>query len=570
MANLVNVLIVVFLFNCVICRADVYEKNDCISFSDINSKCSKWYVNSNGVDFKIDSCDNKISTAGLIISNYIYKFNGRRLKQTFYSFLIQQSISISNTDSVCLYFDYKGIFKSNLWLTLICKNKFDSIVSVDSVSIVKTNSLSRFAKTINVTNSDELIIQLSSKGNLLVDDSLSIYFNDINTISFGKTEYKVKRYESFKCEKDVDFSKSNALVYGIGESVHGSATIQNYSFLYMKFLIETRSVKTVCLELPSILVLIWNAYILGYVDVDIEQLTKDYKTYSSCNIYNFLQWLRQYNKGAKSKINISGIDINNNLSLNRLILCDYFRSRICDKVLVDNIVKLILKDDLSVNSEFYNTLQYNQRLRVLLTNYEIFQLLTYIELLSEIKKDRDWMIKRDFYMYKLYNSFINNSLSPSEKVVIYAHFAHINTKNVFYPSASSVSLGNYLKFKYGNEYYSQGIFVCKGFVTNVSKDYVFSTQELSYPIENSLEYVCLNLNQEGNVLDSRDFTENLFVRIEGTPFKGCNDYFMVNIHRRIDSIVYFKDSQGFDVPNSWNQKDLIYKKLYTLLRQHNE
>ena len=58
----------------------------------------------------------------------------------------------------------------------------------------------------------------------------------------------------------------------------------------------------------------------------------------------------------------------------------------------------------------------------------------------------------------------------------------------------------------------------------------------------------------------------MYIRLEGTPMRNCNNFVPINPKERMDAVFFIKNSKGFDFPQQWNDISHDRKRLYEILQ----
>lgn len=102
----------------------------------------------------------------------------------------------------------------------------------------------------------------------------------------------------------------SARVIGLGENSHGAAALFRMKLDLIRFLVRERGYTVVALEAPAAETDKVNDYVLGMSsdpDVAVKALT--YPSWQTDEMWAMVQWLRDYNRTAKAKVQFRGFDI---------------------------------------------------------------------------------------------------------------------------------------------------------------------------------------------------------------------------------------------------------------------
>jgi len=108
----------------------------------------------------------------------------------------------------------------------------------------------------------------------------------------------------------------NKRIIAIGEATHGSHQEQVFKDSLIRKLVKVCGFKTILLEANSKAVQPLNSYIQSDTTVDIRnEMIRDYRLYwvwKTDEYVELLDWIRQYNKNTGKKVQLVGIDLNDN------------------------------------------------------------------------------------------------------------------------------------------------------------------------------------------------------------------------------------------------------------------
>lgn len=101
---------------------------------------------------------------------------------------------------------------------------------------------------------------------------------------------------------------SDALIVGVGDNVHGSATVFGLKNILSKALVEENGYTLLAIEDSPGVGEALNRYVHG--KSGLLQRHEMNVMYANSNFIDFLNWLRQYNESAADKVSIYGVDVN--------------------------------------------------------------------------------------------------------------------------------------------------------------------------------------------------------------------------------------------------------------------
>ena len=143
--------------------------------------------------------------------------------------------------------------------------------------------------------------------------------------------------------------------------------------------------------------------------------------------------------------------------------------------------------------------------------------------------------QRDSTMAQIID-WIVNDLYPEEKIIISAHNNHISNKEI-----KGACMGEILKKKYGNQYYSIGFFHSLGNPKHVMRKAIYKNDKSLLP-KNSIQYKFLESGKEKLFIDlnNQETKSNwLFEDVENTLL--VNKYkFKMNLAESFDGLIWIK------------------------------
>lgn len=277
---------------------------------------------------------------------------------------------------------------------------------------------------------------------------------------------------TFEKSNVIPLSFSNTLLYNnipqlkdkqiiaLGETAHGSTTINNVAFQFIKNQIVNNNCTLVLLEYPLEQILPFNRFIRGDNAYLLEHLMMDIESssFSSEQMMDFIIWLRDYNKSAKEKVTLMGIDISSSFSRSIRSIFNYCyeinrkKQNLAIDTLCLNLLSTISGKKFSMQllpaySDVHNEMSAN----------EYIILKHYLGMTFNLGDDQQRRYQaRDSIMYENVTFFKKLLCQSNEKIVVYSHFEHINLKSTF------PSLGVLLKNEYQDKYFSIGILINEG------------------------------------------------------------------------------------------------------------
>lgn len=292
-------------------------------------------------------------------------------------------------------------------------------------------------------------------------------------------------YENLPC--------MNSPILAVGETVHGTKTMNAVAMDIMKERILKHQCRLVLLELPMDAAFYINRYVkndprfkFSYISNYIDNTVFDEPTKA------FIEWLKQYNATHDNSVSLLGFDTNLEWVQSQINLFNFFYTlndgkkspemkKICEAVLYDmdpfskrDVAALIDSSDVVKNC---------------LQKDELMLVRKGVRLMQWFAKHRMRFGQRDTLMAQ-FVQFAIDSVFPKETVVtMYAHTGHLNYSQTIEPAhLNYYSAGHYLKEKYGENYRCIDIVTYQG-ATIVSDKYgAFAGGKLAAVPQRSIEY----------------------------------------------------------------------------------
>jgi erythromycin esterase len=247
----------------------------------------------------------------------------------------------------------------------------------------------------------------------------------------------------------------NVKIFGFGEATHGTKEFQDLKVKFFKYLVSNCNVRTFAIEANYGDCLSINSYIKdGEKGNPKDILSKiGYWVWNTNEIVSLIEWMKLYNstQTKENQLSFIGIDVMNCQNASN-ILYKYLQSSsspdsqkyltiLNSYISQDNLKNLIKKEF----EEHYLILKSLESELKHLKDPYLWQLsnsiLQYISMRINYTESN-----RDKLMFENVNWLVENS-----NIFICAHNTHIKKNNI-----SFTSLGNHLKNKYAEKYYSAG------------------------------------------------------------------------------------------------------------------
>jgi len=341
----------------------------------------------------------------------------------------------------------------------------------------------------------------------------------------------------------------NRKIVAIGETIHGSETINETAVQLIKYRVENNHCKLILLEIPLEQTFQINRFIQGDTLFKIEDFTKDLSAllYSPKVMIELLNWLKKYNANRNDKVWLWGMDMYISHTHSANTLFEY----------IDNINKKrsVLLDSLCLQLYNYNSfpkaLQFIERhseIDKLLgkTEYEIFHYCLKMSIFNS-EDSRILFLKRDNQMLSK-TTFLLNLLCPdNENATIYTHFLHANYISFNSSHPFRKSFGSYMHNKFGKDYYTIAVLTGKGNFISGDKDSLFIKRRLEISPENSMENLFMRTNEELCFIPISILPSQLtYIRAVGNQFME-NQFSIIAPASRMDAAIFVRTSKEFEI-----------------------
>lgn len=235
-------------------------------------------------------------------------------------------------------------------------------------------------------------------------------------------------------------------ILALGETVHGTRTLNDIGFELMKERILRHHCKLIVFETPLSVALYLNRYVKNDQRYSYENIQKFVEPFSTIGIGPFLHWLKEYNAIHNNEITLLGVDGEAYSILGKMNLYNYLDCANSDGLLDP------LCDDLMyhVDSANVDTIVTKK----LLSDKETKLLQCCINNMREYQTSRQSLVHRDEKMAEMMQILDSMYLDSNITATFYGHFMHANyvmTSSVSFIH-NSPSMGCLLKQKYGADY----------------------------------------------------------------------------------------------------------------------
>ena len=601
----------IFSFLCLQqCAQDKVNYN--LDFKTTNLKDFKWDYSLVPV-FRIDSTEKIDNKYPVCFEQYSVPIFGNILDPL--RVVLSQQIFIPNehkfSDSICVSIHNKCYNLSVAQLKLFCLDTDDKLVYTDSIDINNDSCWTRKSLSFPVLKAEKMLLGFYAFGwdmpspkwrdiQKLYIDRLSVTINnrDIEEYNYRpkpkETKLDIGKAIKLSPGNDSSFAQipipDDKKIIGIGESMHGSKTINQIEVQLMKQLIESRQCRLLLFEADIHEMLLANLYVQGQTPEDYHKSLSEvsgYTLFSSDVFCDFMLWLRQYNKKAPAseKVRVYGLlDVPSESYMNPLFDFLYAFYSEKNKEMIFPLLGLLNFRELDKALEITCA---SEKLKQVLENDNysdfVWNLTKAVERLRALKNFTASpfhdIYTRDYSMFETAQHYISEYTKKEDKVCIVAHNGHIAKQgNYLFPYIQS--MGYYLNNYYGNACYSAGIFVGKGNVLSASsleKKQFWTREKLDDFLDGSIEDLCAKTGIPSFYYSTIDLEAgNFYYRnIGNTCFHSSSDNWFGNLRSSFDGLFFISESQAAEKPIFENGNDLTVKKIiehadiYKSLKQDN-
>lgn len=427
---------------------------------------------------------------------------------------------MDNTDKIEAAFMGKNEGFDKMQLTFTGYNAQGKLVSVDTLHITETEDWSKFTTTISVKDISYLHLLLTMQGNrknvtyVAGLDKIQLTVNGKSLTDYPQRnlyqEFVPDTSEMVKLTFD-DLSSYQQIpplltqkVVAIGEALHGSETLSDVVIQLMKSRILYNNCKLVLLEIPFERMLSVNRFVQGDTRFTLDTIAESFgMVLSSRKLLDFFVWVKEYNRTAKRKVFVLGLDtMATDLFAYQTDMTGYFYH--INKDAMNDSIKQFL------SLHFFNPRKAMREVFPLIKNNADFKKnhdaseLKIIEhcwadWLTRVSGEENHYVHRDSLMYSNIKHMISLLCDSSETVTLYSHVEHAcRDKTHTISHFPARSYGALLKEDLGRDYYALGLFVRQGVVLHLPH----SDKKKSYEPKN-LEFVKDTLRVPGdNYLES--------------------------------------------------------------------
>lgn len=467
---------------------------------------------------------------------------------------------------------YKSENCPMLYLRLATIGDCEEIVATDTLFLPLSKEWTTLSQLMNIDNGNLLSLSVEAIGNerdkitssfertgMRFENNAKIWIDELEIFIDGKnlTEAQTNKslttsltkedFISLNNENRCHLSFLNKKILAIGETVHGTSTMNSVAIEIMKDRIKNKKCKFVLLEIPLEFSLYINRYVFGDERFTLDSISTyfDHLLFSK-EFISFIHWLKEYNLSLKEKVTFVGIDADYTDLLARINLFNFFYT--INLGINDRGLNKICISLLSQNKE----LPYETSLAIFDSNRGFNTMLSEKEskLIRSCLTMKDQIFlsffQRDSVMYEYTKFVVTNLLKNDETITIFCHFGHTNylcEREMI--NSEDWNLGHYMKNEYKDDYFNIALVTRMGnFLANNGYSKI-KEEKLQISPFNSLEYL---MNRQGIdlcYLSMEKFTYSDVISIRFIGNRNRHQPFISIIPKsRMDGVIFIKKSSA--------------------------
>lgn len=407
------------------------------------------------------------------------------------------------TNDITVRVKYKSKDVQHFYVTLNSLTNGARVASRDTIMLPASPNWAEVTSQLHLKHADLLSVTLEATGK---KDTLgTIQLADFGLYADGKKlsddvpdaavaplfqrsdllNWTFGNYENLPC--------MNSPILAVGETVHGTKTMNAVAMDIMKERILKHQCRLVMLELPMESIFYINRYVkndprfkFSYISNYIDKFLFDEPTKA------FIEWLKQYNATHDNSVSLLGIDANLEWMQSQINLFNFFYTLNDGKKSPEmkKICKAVLQDMGPFSKKNVAALlDSSEVVKSCLQKDELMLVRKGIRLMQWFAKHRIRFGQRDTLMAQ-FAQFAIDSVFPKETVVtMYAHTGHLNySQAIGLAHLNYYSAGHYLKEKYGENYRCIDLATYQGATIVSDKDGSYAGGKLATVPQRSIEY----------------------------------------------------------------------------------
>lgn len=484
-------------------------------------------------------------------------------------------LQMSKTNSAIeVRIKYKTEDCKNLSIIITSIGECENINSIDTIQLTATEEWTEVTRIINTKETYLLNTSIEAIG--FNQNDAKIWISDFEILVNGKeiidnSKLKYKKENIYLDKNDlIHWNNENYATFpfwkhkilAIGETVHGTKTMNDIAIAILKERILKHHCKLILLEIP----LEYSFYINRYIKNDVDFKFTDISAYFDGYLYSdalisFMQWLKNYNLTSNERVSIWGFDVNHIQLKSRTDLFNFFYSLNMNRHLkeLDTICEFLLDTEVSFE-KIISMFKESSHLISLLDEDELKLMLHCLEITRQYSSTYYRFINRDKAMGEITTSIVDDFLKKNGTITIFGHIGHLNYLNGQDLSVMDYySLGHYMKNKYRDEYSCIALITNQGSTMLTKSTEEFGVSELiPAPLE-SLEYQLNRLKMDSVYLPMNKLSCSDVLKLRFVGNQDIENQFRYIIPKsRMDGVVFIKESVHID-----KKEDILKRNMNT-------
>jgi len=472
---------------------------------------------------------------------------------------------------VTIKINYKIENGSELYLKLITISDCEKIKTMDTLHLSLNEEWTTERLSVDLKKAAFLNLSVEAKGS--TKNNAKIWINDLDVFINGKNikdiEAEEKGIKMSLPKEDVtpidDNNRTslpfiNSKILAIGETIHGTETMNDIAIEIIKDRIIHNSCNLVLLEMPFENSFYINRYILGDSNFKIDSISSYFdRSLFSDSFLSLIEWIKEHNSRLNEKVYFWGVDVNFIQLQSKLELFNFFYT-LNETVRDEGLRKMC---ELLVNTspsldEIIDIFDTNKGFENILSKDES-ELMRYCLILFNNKSNSySNFINRDETMYQNTEFLISNLLKSNKTATLFSHFGHVAYQGSIERALNieNQTLGYYMKRRYKDDYSCIALIAGKGeFLTSTSDlPFHFKVKPLQPPTRGSLEYLMNELNEYSSFLSTEKMNCADIFKFRYIGNMEIEDQFSFIIPKaRMDGVIFIK--QVYPI----KKKDVIFE-----------
>lgn len=494
-----------------------------------------------------------------------------KMKLEYHSY---KSILLPSEDckiaNIGIVYKCKNLKKVNLQVYMLDSN--EKIIRTDSLIMVPTDTMFQISRKVELKNTRFLSFRIIAYGKdstytrglcavaqtiphelcikelqIAVDGRYlnNAPFIDISPLNIDKDECVRLTFDSLSHYDKIPLLSSKKII-ALGETVHGCFKIRKALCEVIKYQIIHNKCKLIVFEKPLLHMLFFNKYIQGDNMISTEKITQLLETDvdGAEPMLGLMKWIRAYNKRAKKKVKIVGMDAFYENNEFPRYANEYLRI-VNQKIhlsVIDSIINIWDKPERNKSKEnakiTLDILAKNKESLTKTLGEEDFKMLMFYlnTMLGVDLRQKNYNL-RNRGMFETCSFLIDLMMPPNSSVVIYAHWMHLNYTFDTFPIDRST--GSYMKERYNGDYACIGLSIYQGDI-RVYNGHILMNNRLQVPPPNSLEYILNDLGYEYAYMNTSSLEGFTRLRIVGLYYDNQQFETIISPSIQMDGMLFIK------------------------------